>query len=159
MPPPAYRKFSAGLTAVSVSRLLYRRAARLRRVTGDRRYKSQGEIEAEHMTVNELAMMNLVRPFILMFVEPIVAFWNVYIALVYGILYIFIESFRVVFVEHHGFNLGQNGLSFLVRFPASCMLSLELTVTRTGPLLRRAPHIRVLRAIRIAGAEAQICRR
>ena len=66
------------------------------------------------MTVSELAMMTLVRPFILMFVEPIVAFWNIYIALVYGILYIFIESFRVVFVETHGFNLGQNGLAFLV---------------------------------------------
>lgn len=66
------------------------------------------------MTVGDVAMMNLVRPFILMFVEPIVAFWNIYVALVYGILYIFIESFRVVFVENHGFNLGENGLAFLV---------------------------------------------
>lgn len=66
------------------------------------------------MTVGDVAMMTLVRPFILMFVEPIVAFWNIYIALIYGILYIFIESFRVVFVENHGFNLGENGLAFLV---------------------------------------------
>ncbi|EKM57337.1 uncharacterized protein PHACADRAFT_208428 [Phanerochaete carnosa HHB-10118-sp] len=97
----------------SASALLYRRAARLRRVTEDSRLKSEGEIEVEHMTVGDIAMMHLVRPFILMFVEPIVAFWNIYIALVYGILYIFIESFRVVFVEKHGFNLGENGLAFL----------------------------------------------
>ena len=36
------------------------------------------------MTVGDLAMMTLVRPFILGFVEPIVLFWNVYIALIYG---------------------------------------------------------------------------
>ena len=66
------------------------------------------------MTVGEIAMITLVRPFVLGFIEPIVACWNIYIALAYGILYIFIESFRVVFVEHHGFNIGENGLAFLV---------------------------------------------
>lgn len=60
-------------------------------------------------------MMTLVRPFILGFREPIVACWNSYVALVYGISYIFIESYSVVFIEHHGFNIGQNGLAFLVR--------------------------------------------
>ena len=59
-------------------------------------------------------MNTLVRPFVLSFTEPIVFCWNIYIALVYGILYIFIESFRVVFVENHGFNIGENGLAFLV---------------------------------------------
>ena len=33
-----------------------------------------------------------------------------------GILYCFIASFDVVFIEFHGFNLGQNGLAFLVSF-------------------------------------------
>ena len=118
-----------------MDRLLYRRAARLRRVTGDVRYKSQGEIEAEHMTVGEMAMTHLVRPFVLMFVEPIVAFWNVYLALVYGILYIFIESFRVVFVEHHGFSLGQNGLAFLGLFTGAlvvyiCFVPYAVTVLK-----------------------------
>lgn len=65
-------------------RLLYRRAVRLRRLTGDPRFKSEGEIEAEHMSMGEVAQMTLVRPFVLGFTEPIVACWNVYIALVYG---------------------------------------------------------------------------
>ena len=42
------------------------------------------EIEGENMTFGEIAQMTLVRPFVLGFREPIVAFWNVYIALVYG---------------------------------------------------------------------------
>ncbi|EKM57364.1 uncharacterized protein PHACADRAFT_93065 [Phanerochaete carnosa HHB-10118-sp] len=109
------------LPETSASALLYRRAARLRRITGNKRLKSEGEIEVEHMTVGDIAMMHLVRPFILMFIEPIVAFWNIYVALVYGILYIFIESFRVVFVETHGFNLGENGLAFLGIFVGSAL--------------------------------------
>ncbi|GJF00169.1 MFS general substrate transporter [Phanerochaete sordida] len=93
--------------------ILYRRAVRLRRLTGNPALKSQAEIESEHMTVNEIAMMTLVRPFVLGFREPIVAFWNLYLGMVYGILYCFIASFDVVFIEHHHFNLGQNGLAFL----------------------------------------------
>lgn len=95
--------------------------------------KSQAEIEAEQMTMHEVAMMTLVRPFVLGFREPVVAFWNVYLAMVYGrclcttvrsdsltrsligILYCFIASFDVVFIEHHHFNLAQNGLAFMVR--------------------------------------------
>ena len=64
----------------------------------------------------------MIRPFVLGFVEPIVIFWNLYIALVYGILYIFIESFRVVFVEHHGFTLGENGLAFLGLFSGAILV-------------------------------------
>lgn len=66
------------------SRLLYRRASRLRRLTGDDRFKSAGEIEGEDMSVREIAQVTLVRPFVLGFSEPIVAFWNAYIALVYS---------------------------------------------------------------------------
>jgi DHA1 family multidrug resistance protein-like MFS transporter len=32
-----------------------------------------------------------------------------------GILYIFITSYEVIFIEKYGFNLGENGLAFLVR--------------------------------------------
>ncbi|KAI0812744.1 MFS general substrate transporter [Irpex lacteus] len=101
------------LPETSSQALLYRRAVRIRRFTGDTRFKSRGEIEAENMKIGEVAKMTLVRPFVLCFTEPIVLFWNIYIALVYGILYIFITSFDVVFIENHGFNLGENGLAFL----------------------------------------------
>ena len=86
----------------------------LSRQRRNRNLRSQGEIDVAHMSAREFAMITLIRPFTLSFREPIIACWNIYIALVYGILYIFIESFRVVFVEHHGFNIGENGLAFLV---------------------------------------------
>ncbi|KAI0777953.1 major facilitator superfamily domain-containing protein [Irpex lacteus] len=100
------------LPETSSQSLLYRRAARLRRLTGEPRFKSMAEIEGEDMTVGEIAQMTLVSLSSLASKNHC-CFWNVYISLVYGILYIFIESFNVVFVEIHGFNLAQNGLAFL----------------------------------------------
>ena len=64
--------------------ILYRRARRLRRLTGNPHIRSQGEIDAAHMTLGDIAMMTLVRPFILGFREPIVICWNTYLALIYG---------------------------------------------------------------------------
>ena len=87
---PVLRRVGAEHTC----RILYRRAVRLRRLTGNPSLKSESEIESEEMTLAEVAR---------------------YIMLVYGILYIFIESFQVVFVEEHGFNLSENGLAFMVR--------------------------------------------
>ena len=66
------------------------------------------------MTPGEMAQATFIRPFVLGFREPIVFFWNMYIALLYGTLYVFIASFDVVFVEMHGFNSGENGLAFMV---------------------------------------------
>jgi len=57
--------------------------------------------------------MVLVRPITLNFTEPMVFLLNLYTTLIYGLLYIWFESFPIVFVEIHGFNLGQDGLVFL----------------------------------------------
>ena len=58
-------------TETSSATILTRRAKRIRKATGKKHYKSQGEIDGEKMTLNEIAMMTLVRPFTLM-AEPIV---------------------------------------------------------------------------------------
>jgi DHA1 family multidrug resistance protein-like MFS transporter len=61
----------------------------------------------------DLIFEALVRPFQLCFLEPIVFLLNLYISLIYGILYIWFEAFPIIFEEIHGFNSGQNGLAFL----------------------------------------------
>ncbi|THY03898.1 putative caffeine resistance protein 5 [Aureobasidium pullulans] len=45
-------------------------------------------------------------------VEIVFAF-NLYIALIYGLLYVWFESFVIVFVDIYGFNLGEEGLAYL----------------------------------------------
>lgn len=54
----------------------------------------------------------LVRPFILC-LEPAVFFANLYLGFVYALLYLFFESYPIVFGETYGFNLGEIGLAFL----------------------------------------------
>ncbi|KAI8625854.1 MFS transporter [Xylariaceae sp. FL1651] len=70
-------------------------------------------IDREGYTPKAIAMMTLVRPFALIFAELIVFALSLYIALIYGLLYIWFESFPIVFVEIYGFGLGLEGLAFL----------------------------------------------
>jgi MFS transporter, DHA1 family, multidrug resistance protein len=58
-------------------------------------------------------MMMLVKPITLNFYEPIVFLLNLYIALVYGLFYIWFESFPLVFEGIYHFNTGTLGLAFL----------------------------------------------
>ena len=101
------------LPETSSANILYRRSRRLRVLTGNERIRCQPEIEAEHMTGKEVAMIALVRPFTLNFTEPMVFLLNLYIALIYGLLYVWFESFPIVFVENYGFSLSMEGVSFV----------------------------------------------
>ncbi|KAE8153979.1 major facilitator superfamily domain-containing protein [Aspergillus avenaceus] len=93
--------------------ILWRRARRIRNLTGNSKYRCEAEIELRHVRPKDVLFEALVRPFILCFLEPIIFVLNLYIALIYGILYIWFEAFPIVFSEIHGFNLGETGLAFM----------------------------------------------
>lgn len=97
----------------SSANILYRRARRLRKITGNQQLISEPELEGADMTGKDIIMMTLVRPFTLSLLEPICFCLNLYIALIYGLLYIWFESFPIVFIEIYGFSLGTQGLAFL----------------------------------------------
>ena len=101
------------LPETSSANILYRRSRRLRKHTGRRDLKCEPELMGESMTGKDIIMMTLVRPFSLTFKEPILLCLNLYIALIYGILYVWFESFAIVFLGIYHFNLGEEGLSFL----------------------------------------------
>ncbi|PWY84823.1 MFS general substrate transporter [Aspergillus heteromorphus CBS 117.55] len=101
------------LPETSSTNILYRRARRLRRLTHRHNLRSEPEIEIAGLTARELAMITLVRPFTLNFLEPMVFLLNLYIALIYGLLYVWFESFAIVFGEIYHFNLGQIGLAYI----------------------------------------------
>ncbi|KAL2851938.1 major facilitator superfamily domain-containing protein [Aspergillus pseudoustus] len=93
--------------------ILCRRARRIRRITGDSNYMSESEIELRQLDPKVVLFEALVRPFQLCFLEPVVFLMNLYISIIYRILYIWFEAFPIVFGEIHGFNPGEVGLSFL----------------------------------------------
>ncbi|KAI0053311.1 MFS transporter [Auriscalpium vulgare] len=97
----------------SAANILYRRAARLRKITENPHLKSQSEIDVENMTARDVAVDVLVRPFALNFQEPIVLVLNVYIGLIYALLYIWFESFPIVFIGIYHFKPQLLGLAFI----------------------------------------------
>ncbi|KAH9892942.1 MFS transporter [Xylariomycetidae sp. FL2044] len=101
------------LPETSSANILYRRSRRLRKLTGNDKLISEPELVGKEMTGKDIVMMTLVRPFTLLFREPIVLALDLYIALVYGLLYIWFESFPIVFTGIYGFSLGLEGLAFL----------------------------------------------
>jgi DHA1 family multidrug resistance protein-like MFS transporter len=101
------------LPETSAANILYRRSRRLRKLTNNDNLKCEPELAGEQMSVKDIAMMTLVRPFELSFLEPICLCLNLYIALIYGLLYVWFESFAIVFEGIYGFNLGEEGLSFV----------------------------------------------
>ena len=70
----------------SASNILYRRARRLRKATGNPSIMSASEVAVASMSPRDLAADVLVRPFTLNFQEPIVFVLNVYIGLIYALL-------------------------------------------------------------------------
>lgn len=92
--------------------ILYRKAERLRALTGNDKIVSEGHIENSKMNASEMAIDILWRPFEIILFEPVVLLINVYIGLIYSIMYIWFEAFPIVFVEIHHFTLIEMGVSY-----------------------------------------------
>ncbi|KAK4686128.1 MFS transporter, DHA1 family, multidrug resistance protein, partial [Tremellales sp. Uapishka_1] len=101
------------LPETSSTNILYRRAARLRKLTGNDELKSEGEIQSASMTPTAVLKGALLRPFVMTFTEPIVLAIDIYIGLIYAILYSYFESFPIVYEMGYGWNLGVSNLPFL----------------------------------------------
>lgn len=92
--------------------ILRKRAAALSKETG-MVYKSRKDSEQEPKTVLQVLSFALSRPWVLLFVEPIVLLLSVYMAIVYGTLYMCFSAFPIVYQETRGWNQGVGGLAFL----------------------------------------------
>ncbi|CDM34404.1 hypothetical protein DTO013E5_4917 [Penicillium roqueforti] len=90
--------------------LLERKAARLRKSTGDTAYKSCLDTG---VPPKQLFLRSLIRPSKMLILSPIVALMSSYIAVLYGFLYILFTTFTLVFEGQYGFSASASGLSFL----------------------------------------------
>lgn len=93
--------------------ILYRKAQRLRAITGNENIVSEGEIETSNMTTKEIVMDILWRPIEVMIFEPVVLLINIYIALIYSIMYLWFEAFPEVFINVYHFTLVEMGVTYL----------------------------------------------
>jgi MFS transporter, DHA1 family, multidrug resistance protein len=102
--------------------ILYRRARRLRKVTGNQQLQSKSEIDQKNMTFSQVAMDQLVKPFEITIKDPAVLFVNLYTAFVYGVYYGYFEGFPLAYPVVYGFNIGETSLTFL-SFSVGCVIA------------------------------------
>ncbi|KAF2102140.1 MFS general substrate transporter, partial [Rhizodiscina lignyota] len=91
--------------------LLKWRAAHLRRVTGDDRYRAAVEIRDE--TFLTRLRTALYRPIVLTATEPIIMLVALYLTVIYIVLFTFFDGYEYIFADVHGTSVGITGLLFL----------------------------------------------
>ncbi|EXJ77033.1 hypothetical protein A1O3_10190 [Capronia epimyces CBS 606.96] len=111
--------FAGCLTAIGVvllpetyaPALLRSRAKLLSQVTG-RVYLTAMDAR-NPLNIRELIKHSLIRPWVLLFLEPIVLSLTLYMSVVYGTLYLCFAAFPIVFQAGRGWNPGVGGLGFM----------------------------------------------
>lgn len=91
--------------------LLRRRAAKLSQLTG-RSYTSKMDLSITTPKSKQV-QTTLLRPWALLFTEPIVFLTSIYLAIVYGTLYLLFAAFPIVFQQARGWSAGVGGLAFI----------------------------------------------
>lgn len=94
----------------SAARILQLRAAKLRKDTGNTAYHSKAD--QQKLTLNTVVNVYLLRPFVMLVEEPILALVTAYMSFLYGIVYLLFEAFPVSFHEERGWSLGISQLPF-----------------------------------------------
>ena len=110
---PSFLVFLLCLPETSTATILFRRAQRLRQLTGNKNLKSQSEIGQAELSLKHVAYNALVIPWKINLLDPAILFSSVYTGLVYAIFYSFFEIFPLVYIDIYGMNLGEMGIAFL----------------------------------------------
>ncbi|KAF1980869.1 MFS general substrate transporter [Aulographum hederae CBS 113979] len=90
--------------------LLERKAARLRKETGNSALRSKLQPD---MPRKAFMKRSIVRPLHMLFFSPIVTVMSVYVAMLYGFLYILFTTYTFVFEETYNFSTIAVGLTYL----------------------------------------------
>ncbi|KAF4189668.1 hypothetical protein CNMCM7927_007352 [Aspergillus lentulus] len=83
------------------------------RLLMDKRRSMPGYSPANQPPIKEMLYTTLTRPWLMLFTEPILFLLSLYMALVYGILYLDFTAYPVVYRETRGWSASIAGLSFL----------------------------------------------
>jgi len=90
--------------------VLVEKAAELRRRT--RNWGIHAKQEEIEVDFRELVSKNFTRPLRILVTEPIVLLLSIYMAFIYGLLYLFFTAYPIVFQQIHGFKGGVAGLPY-----------------------------------------------
>ena len=91
--------------------LLERKAKKLRKETGNNDPRAPSELSGR--TPGQLLLLNVIRPTKMLVKSPIVFLLSLFIAVIYGYLYIMFSTITIVFEGQYGIGVGNVGLTFL----------------------------------------------
>lgn len=92
-------------------KILTNKAKLLRRATGN--WAIHSAAEERIIDVRRLVTEYLSLPLRLLFTEPLVFFISIYLAFIYGLVYLFLTAYPLVFSGVHGMPPGVDGLPYL----------------------------------------------
>ncbi|GAA6059612.1 hypothetical protein JCM10212_005111 [Sporobolomyces blumeae] len=101
------------LDETRASVLLSRKAAKLRKDTGDDRYVSRSDFEKTSLV--EVWKTNLSRPVKLAVKEPVLGAFTTWISFTWGVMYLCLVSVPLVFKQVFGFNTGEAGVVYVTQ--------------------------------------------
>lgn len=114
-----------GMPEVYTPVLLKRKAQRLRKETGDQRYWHPHE--QLKLDIKSIVTKHFSRPMLMLTTEPMVTCIAIYASFVYGLLYMTLEVFPIVFEEERHFSPVVGSLPFLGLFVGViCAVGLNL---------------------------------
>ncbi|EIW78972.1 MFS general substrate transporter [Coniophora puteana RWD-64-598 SS2] len=90
--------------------VLARIAKQVRKETGDERYRAPSELGRPGLW--SLLRVSCTRPVYLLFTEPVVFAFTLWIGFAWAVLYVMIESIGALFSSVYGFSTGQSGSVF-----------------------------------------------
>lgn len=118
--------------------LLRRRADALSKQTG-KVYISKLDAGKPRHTVAAQFKIALLRPWILLFKEPIVLLTAIYMSIIYGTLYLCFAAFPIVFQQGRGWSPGIGGLAFVG-------IAVGVIIAVIGTTLDQKRYVRVAEA-------------
>ncbi|TFY64358.1 hypothetical protein EVJ58_g2689 [Rhodofomes roseus] len=91
--------------------LLKRKAAKLRKTTGDNKYWAP--LDKRDKSISRSILESIYVPFELLLYDRMALLLDIWTALLLGILYLAFQAFPIIFEGKHGFSMQQTGLSFI----------------------------------------------
>ncbi|GAA6064615.1 hypothetical protein JCM10212_006569 [Sporobolomyces blumeae] len=93
--------------------ILYKRAVRLRKLTGNDKLITREELDMQDEPSFIKTLGTTVGRAFALCSDPVVFFCNLYLAFVYALFYLWFESFPILYQDRLGYNAGVSGLPFL----------------------------------------------
>lgn len=114
--------------------LLTRRAKKLRRETGNMALHSL--TSERKIKISDMGRIYVLKPWIMLIQEPILALITLYLGFIYGFLYLCFEAFPITFQEKRGWNKGVGALPFLA-ITVGVLVGVALIIFHTKTRVQR----------------------